>query len=78
MSLLTIDYDFSSLYGSNQIIFTPSNHTNERQLESVFIRALDTLGEISFIVHSSANEPLKVSRQELSGDVRRVNRKLDR
>jgi len=68
----------SSLYGSNQIIFTPSNHTNERQLESVFIRALDTLGEISFIVHSSANEPLKVSRQELSGDVRRVNRKLDR
>merc|ERR1739849_24222 len=36
----------SSLYGSNQIIFTPSNHTNERQLESVFIRALDTVSGV--------------------------------
>ena len=42
------------------------------------MRAIDNLGEISFIVHSTANEPLAVSSKDIIGDIKKVNRKLDR
>jgi len=68
----------SSLYGSGQIFYTPCDQSDERQLETVFLRAIDNLGEISFIVHSTANDPLEVSSDDITGDVKKVNKKLDR
>lgn len=68
----------SGLYGPGQVFYSPCDPTDSTQLESVLLRALDTLGQIRLIVHSSANEPLQLSRQELTGDIGSVNRKLDR
>ena len=37
----------SSLYGKNKVHFTAGDHTCPRNLESVFIKALDTFGEVT-------------------------------
>ena len=37
----------SSLYGKNKVHFTAGDHTCPRNLESVFIKALDTFGEVN-------------------------------
>ena len=68
----------SDVYGPGQLFYSPSDQTDEAQLESLFIRALDTLGEIKLVVHSSANDPLQLERQDIQGDISKVNRKLDR
>ena len=60
------------------MFYSPCDQTDSGQLEGLFIRALDTLGEIKLIVHSSANEPLRVAPREMQGDISKVNRKLDR
>merc|ERR1711874_185997 len=48
----------SDVYGPGQLFYSPCDQTDDSQLESLFLRALDTLGEIKLIVHSSANDPL--------------------
>lgn len=68
----------SGLYGPGQVFYSPCDHTDYNQLETVFLRALDTLGEIRLIVHSSASEPLQVGGEEVRGDIRAVDRRLDR
>ena len=50
----------SSLYGPGQLFYYPADPREERELESVFLRTLDTLGELSTVVHSTANTPLQV------------------
>lgn len=68
----------SSLYGKNQIHFSPVDHTSPLALESVFVKALDTFGEIHLIVNSTANDPLKVAREELATpDLSRLEESLD-
>ena len=37
----------SSLYGRNKVHFTPGDHTCTKNLESVFVKALDTFGEVT-------------------------------
>ena len=37
----------SSLYGKNKIHFTSGDHTCPRNIESVFVKALDTFGEVA-------------------------------
>jgi len=68
----------SDVYGPGQVFYSPCDQTDDSQLESLFIRALDTLGEIRLIVHSSANDPLQLQREDIQGDISKVNRKLDR
>jgi len=69
----------SSLYGKNKVHFTAGDHTCPRNLESVFIKALDTFGEVNLIVNSTANDPQKLSREELSEsiDLRGLEKRLD-
>eukprot|EP00092_Neocalanus_flemingeri_P007307 GFUD01007892.1.p1 GENE.GFUD01007892.1~~GFUD01007892.1.p1 ORF type:complete len:317 (+),score=81.06 GFUD01007892.1:128-1078(+) len=67
----------SSLYGPHQVSYSCIDHTSHLALESVFMRALDTFGEISFVVSSTANDPLQLRTQDLQGDLRKVERKLD-
>lgn len=67
-----------SLYGKNQIHFSPVDHTCPFALESVFVKALDTFGEVHFIVNSTANDPLKLTREELaSSDLTELEARLD-
>merc|ERR1712072_256433 len=68
-----------SLYGKNKVHFTAGDHTCPRTLESVFIKALDTFGEVNLIVNSTANDPQKLSHAELSEsrDLRRLEKRLD-
>ena len=68
----------SGLYGPGQVFYSPCDHTDYNQLETVFLRALDTLGEIRLIVHSSAGEPLRVEKEDVRGDISSVDRRLDR
>ena len=68
----------SDVYGPGQLFYSPCDQTDDSQLESLFLRALDTLGEIKLIVHSSANDPLHLQREDIQGDISKVNRKLDR
>ena len=68
----------SGLYGSNQIHYSPCDHTDERQVESVILKYLENHREINTIVHTSANDPLKVDRQDITGNISAVNKKLDR
>lgn len=56
----------SSLYGKNQIHFTPGDHTCPLLLESVMVKALDTFGEVNLIVNSTANDPLSLSREDMA------------
>ena len=68
----------SDVYGPGQVFFSPCDQNDDSQLESLFLRALDTLGEIRLIVHSTANDPLQVGKDDVQGDISKVNRKLDR
>jgi len=68
----------SGLYGSYQIHYSPCDHTDERQVESVILKYLENHREINTIVHTSANDPLKVDRQDITGNISAVNKKLDR
>lgn len=52
----------SSLYGKNKVHFSPGDHTCPLVLESVFVKALDTFGEINLIVNSTANDAQKLKR----------------
>ena len=56
----------SSLYGKNQIHFTPGDHTCPLLLESVMVKTLDTFGEVNLIVNSTANDPLSLSRKDMA------------
>jgi len=67
----------SSLYGPGQVFYSPAAQSSTPDLESVFLRALDTLGEISCVVSSTANQTLRVGSQDLQGDMAKVERKLD-
>jgi len=67
----------SSLYGPHQVCYSSIDHTSDLALESVFMRALDTFGEISCVVSSTANDPLKLRKKDLQGDLSKVDRKLD-
>ena len=69
--------NFSSLYGPNQVFYSSIDHTSSQSLETVFMRALDTFGEIGFVVSSTANDPLRLRTQQLQGDLRKLERKLD-
>lgn len=66
------------MYGPGQVFYSPCDQTDDKQLESLFIRTLDTLGQIRLVVHNSANNPLQLEREDLQGDISKVNRKLDR
>merc|ERR1712004_623786 len=68
----------SSLYGRNKVHFTPGDHTCPKNLESVFVKALDTFGEVNLIVNSTANDPQRLSLEELSEtrDLRGLERRL--
>merc|ERR1711936_320485 len=68
----------SGLYGPQQIHYTPCDHRDEKAVESVILKYLDTHGEISTIVHTSANDPLRVDRNDINGNITAVNRKIDR
>lgn len=68
----------SSLYGKNQIHFAPADPGCPLALEALFVQALDTFGEIHLIVNSTANDPLRVTREELEiGPLNQVEQKLD-
>eukprot|EP00090_Calanus_glacialis_P033333 TRINITY_DN5532_c0_g1_i2.p1 TRINITY_DN5532_c0_g1~~TRINITY_DN5532_c0_g1_i2.p1 ORF type:complete len:317 (-),score=72.89 TRINITY_DN5532_c0_g1_i2:49-999(-) len=67
----------SSLYGPQQVFYSPVDQTSVSDLESVFLRALDTFGEISCVVSSTANDPLDIRSEDLQGDMAKVERKLD-
>lgn len=54
-----------SLYGKNQVHFSPMDPTCPFALESVFVKALDTFGEVHLVVNATANDPLKLTREEL-------------
>eukprot|EP00091_Calanus_sinicus_P012421 TRINITY_DN2801_c0_g1_i2.p1 TRINITY_DN2801_c0_g1~~TRINITY_DN2801_c0_g1_i2.p1 ORF type:complete len:317 (-),score=72.75 TRINITY_DN2801_c0_g1_i2:57-1007(-) len=66
-----------SLYGPQQVFYSAVDQTSSEALESVFLRALDTLGEISCVVSSTANDPLDLGSEDLQGDMAKVERKLD-
>jgi len=68
----------SDSYGSGQISFSVVGPGNLRALESLLIRALDTHGGVTCILNSTADEKLKVSRNELVGRVEAVEKYLDR
>jgi len=70
----------SSLYGSSQIYYIPSNPEKDSEVESVFLRALDTLGDVSLVVNSTANTPVSLDRREVAEirDIARLNRRIDR
>lgn len=55
----------SSLYGKNQVLFTPGDHTCPLALEQIIVKALDTFGEVNLIVNSTANDPQRVSGDEV-------------
>jgi len=67
----------SSLYGPKQVFYSPADQTSAQALESVFLRALCTLGEINCVVSSTANDPLDLRSEDLQGDMVKVERKLD-
>jgi len=67
----------SGLYGSHQIFYTPADQSSTTALESVFLSALDIFGEISYVVNSTANDPLQLRLQDLQGEMVKVEKKLD-
>ena len=46
----------------------------------MFLRALDTLGDVSLVVNSTANTPVSLDRREVAEirDIARLNRRIDR
>jgi len=67
-----------SLYGKNLVHFSPMDPTCPVALESVFVKALDTFGEVNLVVNSTANAPLHVSRDELNtSDLASLEARLD-
>jgi len=67
----------SGLYGGHQIFYTPADQSSTTALESVFLSALDNFGEISYVVNSTANDPLQLRLQDLEGEMVKVEKKLD-
>lgn len=67
----------SALYGAHQVFYSPVDHTSEPALESVFLSALDTIGDINYVVSSTASDPLQLRLQDLEGEVGKVERKLN-
>ena len=55
--------DFSALYGPRQVHFSALEHTSREGLEFVFSKALDTFGEISFIVNSTINDTNEIKNK---------------
>jgi len=67
-----------SLYGKNLVHFSPMDPTCPLGLESVFVKALDTFGEVNLVVNSTANTPLQLSRNELdTSDLASLEARLD-
>ena len=71
---------FRTLYGSSQLYYFPSNPESDTEVEEVFLRALDTLGDLSLVVNSTANTPVSLDRAEIeeARDMTRLNRRIDR
>jgi len=74
---LTEHQRLSGLYGARQIFYTPADQTCPTALESVFLSALDNFGEINYVVNSTANDPLQLRLQDLQGEIRKLEEKLD-
>ena len=49
-------------------------------MNDVFLRALDTLGDLNLVVNSTANTPVRLDRVEIeeAGDMALLNRRIDR
>ena len=58
----------------------PCNSESDTEVEAVFLRVLDTLGDLSLVVNSTANTPVSLDRGEIeeAGDMTRLNRRIDR
>jgi len=69
-----------TLYGSSQLYYFPSNPESDTEVEEVFLRALDTLGDLSLVVNSTANTPVSLDKKEIeeARDMTRLNRRIDR
>lgn len=70
----------SSLYGSSQLYYMPCNPESDTEVEAVFLRVLDTLGDLSLVVNSTANTPVSLDRVEIeeTRDMTKLNRRIDR
>jgi len=67
----------SSLYGPHQVLYHPLKDKSFHALESLFLKALATFGEINCVVNSTANDKLQLRPEILQGDLNMVERKLD-
>jgi len=68
----------SSLYGSQRVFFCPHEQNSTPSLEFVFKKAVNKFGEIGYVVNSTATNSLKLEATDLQGDLRKVDRKLNR
>merc|ERR1712106_328115 len=63
----------STLYGSQQVQFTALDQNSTNSMDSVFLKAMGTFGEISFIVNSTINDTMEGLKEVNGKDVEASN-----
>lgn len=67
----------STLYGPGQIFFSSVEPSSASSLDLLFHKAVSTLGEVNMVVNSTANSALRLRKEELQGDMKKVEKDLD-
>ena len=57
---------FSALYGNKQVQFIALDNTTKTGLDLVFLKSMNTFGEISFIVNSTINDSMEGNKKEVN------------
>jgi len=68
----------SELYGPSQLSVNVIEGCDTRKLESVLIRALDSHGDIDTVINSTSDSKLKITRDELQGNLEDVEVYINR
>ena len=64
----------STLYGNKHIEFLALDQNRKSGLDSVFLKAMDTFGEISFIVNSTINDSMEVNKKEVNPEALSISK----
>lgn len=67
----------STLYGPGQVFFSSVEPSSASSLDLLFRKAVSTLGEVNMVVNSTANNALRLRKEELQGDMQKVEKDLD-
>jgi len=68
----------SALYGPGQVFFSSVEPSSASSLDLLFRKAVSTLGEVNMVVNSTANNALKLRKEELQRDMEVLEKDLDR